>query len=64
MKSLTENNLTEQPAIDWFKQLGYEYKFGPDISISGVLELKNNFVNWEDLGFKEVKVKSKKLIGK
>ena len=34
---LSENTLTEQPVIDWFKQLGYEYKFGPDISTGGVL---------------------------
>ncbi|MHA1920589.1 MAG: type I restriction endonuclease, partial [Promethearchaeota archaeon] len=34
---LTENNLAEQPSIEWFKQLGYEYKFGPDISTGGVL---------------------------
>jgi len=36
-KILTENNLAEQPSIEWFKQLGYEYKFGPDISTGGVL---------------------------
>jgi len=36
-KNLNENTLTEQPVIDWFKQLGYEYKFGPDISTGGVL---------------------------
>jgi len=34
---LTEQNLAEQPVIDWFKQLGYEHKFGPDISTGGVL---------------------------
>ena len=33
----TENILTEQSTIDWFKELGYEYKFGPDISTGGVL---------------------------
>ena len=36
-RNLNENTLTEQPVIDWFKQLGYEYKFGPDISTGGVL---------------------------
>jgi len=50
LQKLTETALTEQPSIEWFKQLGYEYKFGPDISTSGVLESKNNFANWEDLG--------------
>ncbi len=34
---LNENTLTEQPVIDWFKQLGYEYKFGPDIATGGIL---------------------------
>jgi len=37
MKKITETILTEQPTIDWLKQLGYEYKFGPDISPGGVL---------------------------
>ncbi len=37
LKQLTEQSLAEQPAIEWFKQLGYEYKFGPDISTGGVL---------------------------
>ena len=36
-QKFTENTLAEQPVIDWFKQLGYEYKFGPDISTGGVL---------------------------
>ena len=33
MPKLNEQSLTEQPVIDWFKQLGYKYKFGPDISL-------------------------------
>ena len=41
MQKLSENNLVEQPTIDWFKQLGYEYKFGPDISPGGVLVERN-----------------------
>ena len=36
-KKLTETILTEQSLIDWFKQFGYEYKFGPDISPGGLL---------------------------
>ncbi len=36
-KKLTEQILTEQPVIEWFKELGYEYKFGPDISPGGLL---------------------------
>ena len=37
MKKIIEAIITEQPLIEWFKQLGYEYKFGPDISPGGVL---------------------------
>jgi type I restriction enzyme R subunit len=37
MPNLNEQNLTEKPVIEWFKQLGYEYKFGPDISTGGIL---------------------------
>jgi type I restriction enzyme R subunit len=36
-QKLTETTLTEQPIIDWLKQLGYEYKFGPEISPGGIL---------------------------
>jgi len=31
MKIFTENNLAEQPVIEWFKQLGYKYKFSVQI---------------------------------
>jgi len=44
MTKLTETTLTEQPVIDWFKQLGYEYKFGPDISPGGIL-VERDFKN-------------------
>jgi len=37
IKNLNETTLTEQSVIDWFKQLGYEYKFGPEISPGGIL---------------------------
>ena len=43
MKILNEQNLTEQPVIDWFKGLGYEYKFGPEISPGGVLVERDDF---------------------
>ncbi|MGC9067275.1 MAG: type I restriction endonuclease subunit R [Minisyncoccia bacterium] len=36
-QKLTEQQITEESVIDWFKQLGYEYKFGPDISPGGIL---------------------------
>jgi len=51
MFKLAENNLIEQPSIEWFKRLGYEYKFGARYFYQwSFLELKNNFANWEDLG--------------
>jgi type I restriction enzyme, R subunit len=37
MPKITEQILTEEAVIDWFKQLGYEYKFGPEISPGGIL---------------------------
>jgi len=40
---LEEKTLTEQPVIEWFKGLGYEYKFGPDISPGGVLVERDDF---------------------
>jgi type I restriction enzyme, R subunit len=42
---LNENNLTEQPVIDWLKELGYEYLFGPDISIGGAFQERNDYRN-------------------
>jgi type I restriction enzyme R subunit len=36
-KNLNENTLTEQSVIDWLKELGYEHRFGPDISTGGIL---------------------------
>jgi len=33
--ALTEDTLAEQPALEWFRELGYEVKFGPDISPGG-----------------------------
>jgi len=32
MNSLNEQNLTEQSLIDWLKDQGYEYVYGPDIN--------------------------------
>lgn len=43
MLNLNEQTLTEQPVIEWFKKLGYEYKFGPDISPGGVLVERDDF---------------------
>lgn len=36
-KNLNEQTLTEQSIIDWFKKLGYDYQFGPDITTGGIL---------------------------
>lgn len=33
--TLSEDTLAEQPALEWFRELGYEIKFGPDISPGG-----------------------------
>lgn len=32
---LTEGNLAEQPALEWFRRLGYQTALGPDISPGG-----------------------------
>lgn len=48
-QSLNENSLAEQPVIDWFKQLGYEYKFGPEISIGGLLVERNIEEDFKDV---------------
>jgi type I restriction enzyme R subunit len=37
MPKITEQILTEEAVIEWFKQLGYEYEFGPEISPGGIL---------------------------
>lgn len=43
MKNLNENNLAEQPVIDWLKELGYDYEFGPDLAPGGSLQERNSF---------------------
>ncbi len=35
MKNLNEDTLAEQPVIEWLRELGYEYAFGPDIAPGG-----------------------------
>jgi len=49
MQKLNEDTLTEQPVIDWFKQLGYEYKFGPDISKGGILVERDVEADFKDV---------------
>lgn len=29
MKKLNEDTLIEQPVIEWLKEMGYDYEFGP-----------------------------------
>lgn len=43
MKNLNENTLAEQPVIEWFKELGYEYAFGPDIGPGGRYEERTDY---------------------
>lgn len=38
MTSFTES-IIEQAAIDWLKELGYEYAFGPEIAFDGVVRM-------------------------
>jgi hypothetical protein len=32
MRNLNENSLSEQPVIEWFKEMGFDYQFGPDLA--------------------------------
>jgi type I site-specific restriction-modification system R (restriction) subunit len=41
--ALTEDTLAEQPALKWFRELGYEVAFGPDISPGGLRPERESF---------------------
>jgi len=43
MQNLNENSLTEQPVVEWLKELGYDYEFGPEISPGGILAERDSF---------------------
>lgn len=43
MTNLNEDSLTEQPAIEMFSELGYEYKFGPDMDPDSFLPERKNY---------------------
>ncbi len=43
MKNLNENTLTEQPVINWLKEMGYDYEFGPDLAPGEALSERNSF---------------------
>jgi type I restriction enzyme R subunit len=41
--TLTEDTLAEQPALEWFQELGYEVTFGPGISPGGLYPEREYF---------------------
>lgn len=43
MKDINESKLAEQPVLDWFKQLNYEYAFGPDIGPGGPFQERGDY---------------------
>lgn len=43
MEKLNEDTLTEQPVIEWLKEMGYDYEFGPDLAPGGPLQERNSF---------------------
>ncbi|OGZ17847.1 MAG: hypothetical protein A2V72_00720 [Candidatus Nealsonbacteria bacterium RBG_13_37_56] len=43
MNRFNEEKLSEQPIIDWLKELGYDYEFGPDLAPGGSLQERNSF---------------------
>ena len=53
-------SIIEQAAIDWLKELGYEYAFGPEIAFDGSVRVGRlrDGVSLSVLGRGEVRVKS------
>lgn len=43
MANLNEDTLAEQPVLEWLKELGYEYAFGPDLAPGAALQERENF---------------------
>lgn len=43
MKKLNEDTLTEQPVIEWLKEMGYDYEFGPDLAPGQILGEREDF---------------------
>ncbi len=43
MNNFNENSLTEQPVIEWLKELGYDYEFGPDLAPGQITAERENF---------------------
>jgi len=42
-QNFNENNLAEEPVIEWLKEMGYDYEFGPDLAPGGSLQERNSF---------------------
>jgi type I restriction enzyme R subunit len=42
-QNLNENTLAEQPVVDWLKEMGYDYEFGPDLAPGGSLQERDSF---------------------
>src|SRR3989339_40967 len=42
-QKLNENTLTEQPVIEWLKEMGYTHEFGPDLAPGQVLGEREDF---------------------
>jgi len=42
-KNLNENSLAEQPVIEWLKEMGYDYEFGPDLAPGQILGEREDF---------------------
>jgi type I restriction enzyme R subunit len=43
MTHLNEFTLAEQPLLDWFRQLGYDIEFGPDLAPGGIKAERESF---------------------
>lgn len=42
-RNLNEDTLTEQPVIEWLKEMGYDYEFGPDLAPGQILGEREDF---------------------
>jgi len=42
-RNLNENSLAEQPVIEWLKEMGYDYEFGPDLAPGQILGEREDF---------------------
>ncbi len=43
MKNLNEDTLSEQPVIGWLKEMGYEYRPGPEIAPGSIFMARDSF---------------------